>query len=354
MPVAEQAIIPRPSSRADASYLSFLEGLREFVLNEQDGLDQDLDALFTREEARRGRPFEDLASIIAFMEATQAGPVRNRLMRSEQEMQWRRIQKSFDAHREALEAELAGFDARGPGKLLLDPQLVTPAYANVHFHLQPGGYHKDPLAGHYYHYGTKVFFRGLNDNERVHKGAAAATPLPEDGQVRRVLDVACSIGQSTTVLKQKFPDAEVWGIDHSAPMVRYAHRRAVLLDSDVNFAQRLAEDTRFPDDHFDVIYAMILFHEIPTRIAAEVLTETRRILRPGGVFVVHDFVDTEHSTPMQLYHRDFDSRYNGEAYAQEFCHCDFSSMLETAGLKVRRVIHDGYGYMNTWWADRAA
>jgi SAM-dependent methyltransferase len=353
MPLSEQALIPQPASRADASYLSFLEGLREFVLNEKDGLDHDLDALFDREIERRGKPFENLASIKAFMEATQAGPVRNRLMRSEQEMQWRRIRETFNVNRTALEAELKQFETRGPGQLVLDPDLVTPAYANVHFHLQPGGYHKDPLAGHYYHYGTKVFFRGLNDDEHVHKGAASATPMPEDGNVERVLDVACSIGQSTTVMKDKFPDAEIWGIDHSAPMVRYAHRRAVLLNSDVNFAQRLAEDTHFPDDHFDLVYAMILFHEIPTRIATQVVAETARILRPGGVFVVHDFVDTEHSTPMQLYHRDFDSRYNGEAYAQEFCNCEFSTMLDDAGLKVRRVIHDGYGYMNTWWADRA-
>jgi SAM-dependent methyltransferase len=353
MSVAEASLIPQPTSRADASYLSFLEGLREFVLNEERGLDRDLDRMFEQESERRGRPFGDLASITAFMEDTQAGPVRNRLLRSEQEMQWRRIQKTFDVNRAQLETDLAAFDTRGPGQLILDPNLQTPAYANVHFHLQPGGYHKDALAGHYYHYGTKVFFRGLNDNERVHKGAAAATPLPKDGQVHRVLDVACSIGQSTTVLKDKFPAAQVWGIDHSAPMVRYAHRRAVLLGSDVNFAQRLAEDTRFPDDHFDLVYAMILFHEIPTRVAREVVAETARILRPGGVFVVHDFVDTTHSTPLQLYHRDFDSRFNGEAYAQEFCHCDFSGMLESAGLNIRRVIPDGYGFMNTWWADRA-
>ena len=348
----EASTIPQPTSRADASYLNFLEGVRDFVLSETDGLDHDIDQFFQRLEERRGAKFKDLEQVDEIMDATQVGPMRNRLMRSQQEMQWRRIVETFERRRDELEAELDAFESKGPGKLVLDPDFVVPDYANVHFHLQPGGYHKDPLAGFYYHYSTKVFFRGLNDNDAVHKGAAKPTPQPDDGQVHRILDLACSIGQSTTALKDKFPQAEVWGIDHSAPMVRYAHRRAVQLNSDVNFAQRLAEDNKFPDEHFDLVYSMILFHEVPTRIAEQVVREVTRVLRPGGLFVVHDFVSTENSTPLQLYHRDYDSRYNGEPYAQEFCHCDFPKMLQEAGLKIRNIIGDGYGYMNTWWAEK--
>ena len=347
-----ETLIPKPSRRADTAYLDFIEGIREFVLNEQDGLDHDIDQLFESLEKRRGRSFGSYEEVAQVMDSTAVGPLRNRLMRTQQEMQWRRIIGTFDARRAELEAELEHYDQRGPGQVLWDPNFKTPDYANVHFHLQPGGYHKDPLAGYHYHYSTKVFFRGLNDNDAIHKGAAGPTPSPADGSVARILDLGCSLGQSTTALKEKFPTAEVWGIDHSAPMVRYAHKRAVDLNIDVNFAQRLAEDNGFEDKHFDLVYSMILFHEIPTRIAKQVLAEVARSLRPGGLFVVHDFVSSENSTPLQLYHREYDCRYNGEPYAKQFCQTDFLALVEAAGLKVQRVIGDGYGFMNTWWIER--
>ena len=77
--------------------------------------------------------------------------------------------------------------------------------------------------------------------------------------------------------------------------------------------------------------------------ASAILAEPRALLSFAGPRV------------LQLAGLPVDERQlNGEAYAQEFCHCDFSTLLEAAGLKVRRVIPDGYGFMHTWWADRAA
>lgn len=344
--------MPTLATRSDASYLGFVESLREFILNEQSGLDRDIDAMFEREQRGDATRFRELDEVAAVMERTGVGPVRNRLMRSQQEMLWRAIVRGFEPRRAQLESELEEYATRGPGMVLLDPGFVTPAYANVHFHLQPAGYHKDPLAGFHYHYATKVFFRGLNDADQIHRGVAKLTPRPQDGRVDRILDIGCSIGQSTTALKEVFPEAEAWGIDHSAPMLRYAHRKAVQAGLDVNFAQRLAEASGFPDAHFDIAYSMILFHEIPTRIARDVIAEMARVLRRGGIFVIHDFVPSGTSTPLQLYHRDYDSRYNGEPYADGFCHSDLPAMLQSAGFTIRRIIPDGYGYMNTWWADR--
>ena len=83
---------------------------------------------------------------------------------------------------------------------------------------------------------------------------------PADGRVKRILDMGCGIGQLTVGLKKQHPDAEVWGIDHSAPMVRYAHRRAVDLGVDVHFRQALAHRTGFADGSVDLVTAYILFH----------------------------------------------------------------------------------------------
>ena len=52
-----------------------------------------------------------------------------------------------------------------------------PPYLNVHFHLQPGGYHHDELSGFLYHYGTKVFFRGDNDRDELHEKLVGLVPM---------------------------------------------------------------------------------------------------------------------------------------------------------------------------------
>jgi ubiquinone/menaquinone biosynthesis C-methylase UbiE len=283
--------------------------------------------------------------------------LRNRLTRTQQEMKWQAISRSFDAQRATLAAELADYDAKGPGRLELDPAFQMPAYAQVDFHLQPGSYWQDELSGFLYHYGTKVFFRGDNDHDELHAKLVARVPAPADGRVQQVLDLACSVGQSTTAFKARFPQAAVTGIDYSAPMLRVAHRRAAMLGSDVTFAQRLIEDTRYPAQQFDIVFAFIVFHELPLRIIHETVREAARVTRPGGLFAVYDFNGTAAQSPFQRYHRWWDARHNGEPYSQDFCDCDFDAILAehgfvVAGAKLGQRA-GGTGYMQHWFATRS-
>jgi SAM-dependent methyltransferase len=308
------------------------------------------------EGARRGAPMRDLEQIRAFVETQPLGRLRNRLARTQQEMKWHVLWRSFDAQRAALSAELARWDARGPGRLLLDAAFETPPYLNVHFHLQPGGYYKDELSGFLYHHGTKVFFRGANDKDELHARLVGQVPTPADGRVSRVLDLACSVGQSTTAFKERYPQAQVCGVDYSAPMLRTAHRRAAMLGVDVDFAQRLCERTGFPDQHFDVTFAFIVFHELPLRIIHDTVREAARVTRRGGIFAIYDFTETAGKTPFQLYHRWFDARHNGEPYSQDFCDCDFDRVLGAHGFRVAAsqlpTRAGGPGYMKHWYATR--
>jgi ubiquinone/menaquinone biosynthesis C-methylase UbiE len=165
------------------------------------------------------------------------------------------------------------------------------------------------------------------------------------------------MGQSTTAFKARFPAAEVIGLDHSAPMLRAAHRRASMMGSEVTFLQRLAEDTRLPDGHFDMVFAFILFHELPQRIVRAVCREAARVLRAGGVFAVYDFTETAAKSPYQRYHRYFDARHNGEPYSQDFCDCDLAAILRDSGFGFVKAVplpdrSGGAGYMKHWYAVR--
>lgn len=351
-------ILPKVASRADASYLDFVEGFREYIVGKGADFEERLDAALRAQQSARAERFQNVDEICELMHKMPLARLRDRLARTQQEMKWQKIVSSYEAQRRELADELATWDSRGPGRLLLDQNFVYPPYVNVHFHLQPGGYHKDELSGFFYHYGTKVFFRGDNDQDALHAKLVSSVPAPRDGRVRRVLDLACSIGQSTTAFKQRFEQAQVTGVDYSVPMLRAAHRRAAMLGIEVDFVQGLIEATHYPDAHFDICFAFIVFHELPMRIIRATVAEAARVTRPGGLFAVFDFADTRSKSPFQRYHRWFDARHNGEPYSQDFCDCDLDSILAEHGFEVEAAPvgqrSGGAGYMSNWFATRRA
>jgi ubiquinone/menaquinone biosynthesis C-methylase UbiE len=273
---------------------------------------------------------DEIHEVVDHLEAFQW---RNFLFRIVQETKWNLVVDSYDRKFEELVAELDESDNRGPGSVSWDPNFEYPDYARHEIHLQPGGYIEHPLAGYHYHINTNIGFVGLNNTDGVQRSLVKQLPEP-DGGVSRILDLGCSIGQSTTCLKERFPNAEIWGIDLSAPMVRYAHRRAVHFDSDVHFAQMLVEDLKFPDNHFDVVYAYILFHELPAEISRQAIKEAYRVLRPGGIFNVFDFGKDRYrsGTPYNTYLLRYMVEHNNEVYAEEFCTMDFEGDCERAGF----------------------
>ena len=66
----------------------------------------------------------------------------------------------------------------------------------------------------------RSFFGGVNNDDVLHTKMADKTSLPLDGRVERIMDIGCAIGQFSCALKKRFPEAEVWGTDIGAPMVR--------------------------------------------------------------------------------------------------------------------------------------
>lgn len=259
-----------------------------------------------------------------------------RVKRSCQEIYKQRIIDSYDLRRDELERMLDEADKRGPGSVTWDPNFVYPDYATVDIHISPGGYTRSKFSGLLYDYGTSIFYGGANAGDALHARLARETALPADGKVRRILDIGCSCGQYTTELKKRFPDAEVIGIDIGAPMVRYAHWRAIQQNLDVHFAQMPSEDLEFPDRHFDLVGCHILFHEIPREVIQRTLAEVHRVLRPGGTFVLWDFATATLENPgyggfVGL----MDASDNGEPYAHNYVHCGVEKLMETAGFTLR-------------------
>ena len=251
---------------------------------------------------------------------------------------WNNIKREFHDNYDAYMSEMEAADKAGPGTLELNPDMHHPDYTRHEVHMQPGGFVGDPFAGHLYHYLTNNFREGGNYQDELHTSHAAAAPLPADGKVRRVLEIGCGIGRLTLAMKRRFPNAEVWGIDIGAPLVRYGHMRAVDLGIDVNFAHRLAEDSKFPDNHFDIVTSFILHHEASAEASRQIVKEVHRILRPGGLYYPIDLYTGVNRKPNKTAWGRFNDwvqlRWNHEPWWLEYRDLDFEGALSNAGFEV--------------------
>jgi len=331
-----EGVLPRTTTLADESYLDFVESFRSMnFMTMYPAFAQVADA----EMEEKVGVTDDSVKLSKIREVIGALPISKvwqRFMRTHQEMMWRRVRESFLMNEKEHLEELTSLETQGPGRLIYDPDFHVPDYARMEIHLQPGGYTDDPLGGVVFHYGTKAFYQGYNDQNEHHIEFVELSEVPEDGKVEHVMDLACSIGQCTVNLKRRFPDAEVWGLDVALPLLRYAHKCSIDEGVDVNYVQGLAEDTGFDDNQFDMVLAYILFHEVPVTVMKKVMHEMFRILRPGGTFNIFEFPNASQDLPpSQRFLIDYDSRNNCEPYSPAFVNSDFRQIIQDAGFTIK-------------------
>ena len=327
---------PALSTRRDEAYAEFIEDARNILMHAQ----QEPIAEYSRKQLEKAGidsdPGQDNTTR-ATRELMADSTLKSyyRVKRSLQESFWTCIQESYGGRRADLERCLDEVEQEGPGSLEYDPDWEVPAYAEADIHLQPGGYVHDSLAGLMYDYGLKVFLGGNGNDDKIFKQVAWMTGMPEDGDTKRILDLGCSAGGTTTALKQHIPGAEVIGIDVSAPMLRYAHLRAIAQDSEVHFQQMSAEQMNFPDNHCDAVLAMLLFHEVPVSSGKRILDEIYRVLRPGGVITVIDFPGDCWRDVYTMFFAEMDAADNGEPFLPDYVRSNVECLMEAAGFAMQ-------------------
>jgi SAM-dependent methyltransferase len=106
-----------------------------------------------------------------------------------------------------------------------------------------------------------------------------------------VLEVGFGPGQALEMLARTHPLGLVAGIDHSELMLARARRRLRAGRGDAALDLRLGDagDLPFPDEKFDVVFAVNTFHQWPDKERA--LAEMAGVLKPGGdlMLSIRDF-----------------------------------------------------------------
>jgi ubiquinone/menaquinone biosynthesis C-methylase UbiE len=149
---------------------------------------------------------------------------------------------------------------------------------------------------------------------------------------KRILDLGCTIGNSTLPYVDAFPDAEIYAIDVGAPSLRYAHARAECFGKKVHYMQQSAEGTEFPDGHFDLVVSHGLLHETATQATKNILKEANRLLAPGGV-TMH--ADPQFDIGLNLHDQfmhDWDTRNNAEPYWGKLHDLEPRDLMRDAGF----------------------
>jgi ubiquinone/menaquinone biosynthesis C-methylase UbiE len=142
------------------------------------------------------------------------------------------------------------------------------------FNRWSGGYER--------HYLQRLVFEPVQ--ETVLSLAAAEVPKPI-----AILDVGCGTGRLLRTAEQRFPGSTLEGVDAAVGMIK--HAQAVLpAGSRIRFQVATAEKLPFANSQFDLVFSTMTFHHWADQ--AKGITEVRRVLRPGGRWLLADFIAT--------------------------------------------------------------
>jgi ubiquinone/menaquinone biosynthesis C-methylase UbiE len=123
-------------------------------------------------------------------------------------------------------------------------------------------------------------------------GDAARRALLEQAPMQpgqRVLDIGCGTGSLVVLMKRLHPDVDVVGLDPDPKALARGRRKAARASVSVQFDQGFADALPYPDASVDRVFSSFMFHHLARDEQAGMLWEVRRILRPGGVFLLLDF-----------------------------------------------------------------
>jgi len=228
----------------------------------------------------------------------------------------------------------------GPAHLELDPSLPFPDYVPADVHNMAGGY-DDALVRHGLAAGAaydralavhRVEAMGPLVDDVGHSMAAALKERFPGFAPKRILELGCTVGHSLLPFKAAWPEAEVIGIDVSAPCLRFGAARASSLGHEVTFSQRNAEDTGYPDASFDLVFSRILLHETCEAAVKRIFAECHRLLRPGGIMFHSDAPQFDELDPYAQSLRDWDCNHNGEPFMDGYYAMPLEAMFERAGF----------------------
>ncbi|MGK2740700.1 class I SAM-dependent methyltransferase [Tepidicaulis sp. LMO-SS28] len=212
-----------------------------------------------------------------------------------------------------------------------DKLKAYPRYYLQNFHYQTDGWLSEDSAK-IYDTQVEILFAGTADMMR----RQALLPIARfmEGRDQRevtLLDLATGTGRFLRDLKATWPRMGVVALDLSEAYLREARANLKPWSRWVT-AQGLAEKLPFGDKSLDIVTASYLFHELPSKIRRAVFAEAARVLKPGGLFVVTDALQTGDAENFDGLLEFFPVGFH-EPYFTSFLKEDFPALAAENGLE---------------------
>lgn len=207
-----------------------------------------------------------------------------------------------------------------------------PRYYRQNFHFQSGGWLTEESA-RLYDFQVETLFAGTADAMR--RQALRPIALELKGRDQRqcmLVDVACGTGRFLAEVKHNWPRLPVVGVDLSAPYLARA-KRTLAEWSRADLVEGAAEDLPLPDAQADIVTCIYLFHELPPKLRARVAAEIARVLKPGGLFVLVDSLQTGDTPALDALLEAFPVAFH-EPYYANYAKADLARLFGAAGLRL--------------------
>jgi ubiquinone/menaquinone biosynthesis C-methylase UbiE len=101
----------------------------------------------------------------------------------------------------------------------------------------------------------------------------------------RVMDFGAGVGNSVDFLTRHFPSSDITLLDPSKKSLEIAEKR---FPNKATFQHFDGVTIPFSDDIFDLVFTACVFHHIPEAEHIRMLSEIRRVLKPGGQFFIFE------------------------------------------------------------------
>lgn len=188
-----------------------------------------------------------------------------RRLAPDSELQWLKAEvASLQAANERLGQRCLSLEAR---LALVDELPVPPAALRVRVGQWP-----DP--DHFLGVGRKLLWDVKRLLSLVHR---------ELDDFRRVLDFGCGCGRVLRHFRPPAAGGVLHGTDIDAESIEWCRAH---LGSFATFERNGDRPPlRYPDEFFDLVYAISVFSHLPQDLQSAWLAEIRRVLRPGGLFI---------------------------------------------------------------------